>query len=66
MDKDKIFAIPRQSIYNWIKKWNVPNVIPKSINTPDTLYVMADEKYIGSQNSDKKILWLNALLLLKM
>ena len=56
MDKDKIFAIPRQSIYNWIKKWNVPNVIPKSINTPDTLYVMADEKYIGSQNSDKDIM----------
>lgn len=56
MDKDKIFAIPRQSIYNWIKKWKVPNVIPKSIDTPDTLYVMADEKYIGSQNSDKDIM----------
>lgn len=56
IDKDKIFNIPRQSIYNWIKKWKVPNVIPKSINTPDTLYVMADEKYIGSQNSDKDIM----------
>lgn len=56
IDKDKIFNIPRQSIYNWIKKWKIPNVIPKSINTPDTLYVMADEKYISSQNSDKDIM----------
>ena len=56
IDKNKIFAIPRQSIYNWIKKWKVPNVIPKSINTPETLYVMADEKYISSQNSDKDIM----------
>ena len=35
--------IPRQSIYNWIKNWHVPNIIPKSVNTPETLYVMADE-----------------------
>lgn len=50
IDKDKVFNIPRQSVYNWIKKWKVPNVTPKSINTPETLYVMADEKYIGSVN----------------
>lgn len=56
IDKDRIFHIPRQSIYNWIKKWKVPNIVPKSINTPETLYVMADEKYIGSQNSDKDIM----------
>ena len=48
--------IPRQSIYNWIKNWHVPNIIPKSVDTPETLYIMADEKYIGSQNTDKDIM----------
>ena len=48
--------IPRQSVYNWIKNWYVPNVIPKSVDTPETLYVMADEKYIGAQNIDKDIM----------
>ncbi len=56
INKDKVFNIPRQSIYNWIKKWKVPNIIPKSIDTPETLYVMADEKYIGSQNTNKDIM----------
>ena len=48
--------IPRQSVYNWIKNWYVPNIVPKSVETPDTLYVMADEKYIGSQDIEKDIL----------
>lgn len=48
--------IPRQSVYNWIKNWNVPNIIPKSIETPNTLYVMADEKYIGAQDTEKDII----------
>lgn len=48
--------IPRQSVYNWIKDWYVPNIIPKAVETPETLYVMADEKYIGSQNIDKDIM----------
>lgn len=49
-------AVSRQSVFNWIKEWNVPNILPKSISTPDTLYVMADEKYIGAQNIDKDIM----------
>ena len=48
--------IPRQSIYNWIKNWYVPNIIPKSVNTPETLFVMADEKYIGAQDIKKDIM----------
>ena len=56
IDKEKVFNIPRQSIYNWIKKWKVPNIVPKSVSTPETLFVMADEKYIGSQNTDKDIM----------
>ena len=45
-----------QSVYNWIKNWYVPNIVPKSVETPDTLYVMADEKYIGSQDIEKDIM----------
>ena len=48
--------ISRQSVYNWIKSWKTPNIVPKSVETPDTLYVMADEKYIGAQNIDKDIM----------
>ena len=48
--------IPRQSVYNWIKNWYIPNIVPKSVETPETLYVMADEKYIGDQNIDKDIM----------
>ena len=49
-------SVSRQSVYNWIKEWNVPTVVPKSVSTPETLYVMADEKYIGAQNIDKDIM----------
>ena len=48
--------IPRQSVHNWIKNWYIPNVVPKSVDTPETLYVMADEKYIGAQNISKDIM----------
>ena len=56
MDYSIINNIPRQSIFNWINSWNVPDVIPESIDTPDTLYIMADEKYIGAQDIDKDIM----------
>lgn len=51
-----INQIPRQSIYNWIKKWNVPKYVYKEAKTPSTLYIMADEKYIGCQDLEKDIM----------
>lgn len=54
-DKSAI-TVSRQSVFNWIKEWNVPTVVPKAVSTPETLYVMADEKYIGAQNIDKDIM----------
>lgn len=51
-----INQIPRQSINNWIKKWNNPQYIYKETKTPETLYIMADEKYIGCQDLDKDIM----------
>lgn len=56
MDSSSIYNIPRQSIYNWIKEWKTPNIVPQSIETPKTLYVMADEKYIGAQDIEKDIM----------
>lgn len=56
MDNSSIYNIPRQSIYNWIKEWNTPNIVPQSVETPETLYVMADEKYIGAQDIQKDIM----------
>ena len=50
------YHIPRQSIFNWLKNWHTPNVIPESIDTPDTIYVMADEKFIGAQDIEKNIM----------
>jgi len=55
-DYDVLKNIPRQSIFNWIKKWNVPNIIPDSVDTPENLYVMADEKYIGCQDLENNLM----------
>lgn len=56
LDNSSINNIPRQSIYNWIREWNTPEIVPESVETPETLYVMADEKYIGAQDIDKDIM----------
>lgn len=55
-DSSAIKNIPRQSIFNWINSWHVPNVLPSEASAPNTLYVMADEKYIGAQDIDKDIM----------
>ena len=52
---DNTYAIPRQSIHIMIKRFKSINLeIKPKINTPDTLYIMSDEKYIPSQNNDNK------------
>ena len=56
MDNSSVYNIPRQSVYNWIKEWHTPNIVPTSVETPETLYVMADEKYIGAQDIEKDIM----------
>lgn len=56
LNDSSIASIPRQSIYNWIKEWHTPEVVPESVETPETLYVMADEKYIGAQDIEKDIM----------
>ena len=56
IDDTPINNIPRQSIHNWIKEWHTPDIVPASVETPETLYIMADEKYIGAQDIDKDIM----------
>lgn len=42
--------ISRQDIYNWIGKWNLPDIEYQPIESDsDTLYIMVDEKYIHEQ-----------------
>lgn len=49
-------SIPRQTVYNWIKKWNIPKIIYNPIDIKgDTLYIMGDEKYIHEQQNKTKL-----------
>ena len=41
--------IPRQTVYYWIKNFNVNNINYEPIKNGSTLYVMADEKWIHEQ-----------------
>lgn len=49
MDKNVAKNISRQTIYNWINKWDIPKVNYKTKPSTKTLYVMADEKWIHEQ-----------------
>ncbi len=47
--------IPRQTINRWIKQWKVPIIQYDPINiNGDTLYIMADEKWIHEQIYGRK------------
>lgn len=49
--------ISRQSVYNWINEWDVPDYVYEQVpNTPNFLYVMFDEKYIGCQDLEGDIM----------
>lgn len=51
-----ILHIPRQSIHNWINEWKTPKNVYDTVDTPETLYIMADEKFLGCQNLDGDIM----------
>ena len=55
-DKNAIKNIPRQSINNWINEWNVPDFEYPERDTPNTLFIMVDEKYLGCQNLENDIM----------
>ena len=51
-----IKTIPRQSVYNWIKDWNIPKLKYEQKPTPNILYVMSDENFIGCQDKENDIM----------
>lgn len=51
----KNFSLSRQTVQTMVNKsLLIQHPIPPSASTPDVLYVMADEKFIPLQNSNKK------------
>lgn len=56
VNKDKLNAISRQSIHNWINNWNEPDDVYEERKTPNTLYIMIDEKFLGCQDKDNDIM----------
>jgi len=51
----KVPNIPRQTVYNWIKKWHIPKINYEPIECKNTLYVMVDEKWIHQQIRKDKL-----------
>ncbi|MDD4795737.1 MAG: UPF0236 family protein, partial [Bacilli bacterium] len=51
---DSFCYLSRQTIRNIIIGAGISNVKPEETTTPETLYIMADEKFISTQNNDNK------------
>ena len=56
IDNNLINNISRQSINNWLKDWCLPKYVYPTKDTPNTVYIMADEKFIGSQDTTNDIM----------
>lgn len=52
--KDKIKYLNRQTIRNIILEAKLSNPEKKELNTPDTLYVIADEKWVHTQGNNNE------------
>ena len=53
---DKKISIPRQTVFNVLKKFNISDIDYNSISKPiktDKLYILLDEKYVHLQDTDK-------------
>lgn len=54
LSHSKTPKISRQSIYRWIREFNIKDIKYETINNKSTLYVMADEKWIHKQEKQNK------------
>jgi hypothetical protein len=52
--EDKVKYLNRQTIRNIILDSKLSNPKQKQLDTPDTLYVIADEKWIHTQNNNNE------------
>jgi len=55
-------SISRQTIWKILHRFKQINIETSSIDTPSTLYVMADEKYIACQNNNKTSLMVKEVI----
>ena len=56
-DNRSLSHISRQTIYNWLNEWVCPDyVYEQETNTPNSLYIMFDEKFIGCQDLNGDIM----------
>lgn len=60
--KDKIKYINRQTIRNIILESKISNPEIKELDTPDTLYVIADEKWIHTQNNNNEDVMIKSIV----
>jgi len=58
-----IHSISRQTIWKILHRFKKIQVETSLIDTPNTLYVMADEKYIASQNNNKTNLMVKEVII---
>lgn len=56
IDENQIKNIPRQSVNNWINNWYIPTFEFDARETPNTLFIMVDEKFLGCQDLDNDIM----------
>jgi len=55
LDENRLLeAIPRQTVWKILHRFKTIELPIKPLDTPNVLYVMADEKYIPSQYNDSK------------
>lgn len=59
------YIIPRQTVFKILHRFKkvIPDIEDKVNNTPNTLYVMADEKFIASQGNDHKDLMVKEVII---
>ena len=60
--KDKIKYINRQTIRNIILESKISNSERKQLETPETLYVIADEKWVHTQNNHNEDVMVKSLV----
>lgn len=60
--KDKFKYINRQTVRNIILSSTISNPPKRELTTPDTLYIIADEKWVHSQNNDNKDVMIKSIV----
>ena len=60
--EDKIKYISRQTIRKIILDWKLSNPESKQLDTPETLYIIADEKWVHTQNNNNEDIMVKSIV----